>query len=118
MTFLSLFLPSNCLQSKFLGEIIDFPRQPSVFGFPRLVVRLDLRLELVQRLVGRSRILEEGPVITQKEMIEKLVGDVKVLMLDMSLSTLNHPATGMGGWLRTSAEEFSWKNVLQSSVKV
>ena len=84
MTFLDLFLPSNCFQSEFLGEVIDFPRQSSVFGFPRPVVCLDLRLELVQRLVGRSGILEEGPVITQKEMIEKLVRDVKILMLDMS----------------------------------
>jgi len=67
--FLNLFLLRNGLQSEFLGEVIDFLRQFPVLGFPRLVVRLDLRLELVQRLVGRRRILEEGPIIAQKEMI-------------------------------------------------
>lgn len=93
LTFLNLFLPGNGLQSEFLSEVIDFPRQSSVFGFPRPVVCLDLRLELVQRLVGRRRILEEGPVIPQKEVVKELVGDVKVLMLDMSLSTLKRLAT-------------------------
>jgi len=88
VTFLDLFFPGNGLQSEFLGEAIDFLRQNPVLGFPRLVVCLDLCLELVQRLVGRRRILEEGPIIAQKEMIEELVRDVKVLMLDMSLSTL------------------------------
>ena len=87
LAFLSLFLPGSGLQSEPLGEVIDFLRQFPVLGFPRLVVRLDLCLELVQRLIGRRRILEEGPVITQKEMIEQLVSDVKVLMLDMSLLT-------------------------------
>jgi hypothetical protein len=53
---------------------------------------LDLRLELVQRLVGRRGILEEGPIIAQKEMIEELVRDVEVLMLDMSPSTSKHLA--------------------------
>jgi hypothetical protein len=119
LTFHGLFLPSNGLQSEFLGEIIDFPGQPPVLGFPRSVVRLDFRLELVKRLVRRCRILEEGPIITEKEMIEELVRDVKILMLDMSSSTLKHLAIGCkGGLLRTSVEEFSWKNVLQSSVKV
>ena len=94
LTFLCFLLPSNVLQPELLGEVIDFPRQPSVLGFPRPVVRLDLRLELVQRLVGRGRILEEGPVIAQKEMIEKLVCDVKVLMLDMSSSTSKHLTSG------------------------
>ena len=87
LTFLNLFLPSNGLQSEFVGEVIDFLGQFPVLGFPRLVVCLDLCLELVQRLVCRCRVLEEGPVITQKEVIEELVRDVKVLMLDMSLST-------------------------------
>lgn len=51
------------------------------------MVCLDLYLELVQRLVCRRRILEEGPIITQKEMIEELVGDVKIRMLNMFSST-------------------------------
>ena len=119
LTLQSLFLPGNVLQPKFLGEIIDFSRQPSVLGFPRPVVSLNFRLEFVKRLVRRRRILEKGPVITKKEVVEELVRDVKILMLDMSSSTLKHLATGWkGGLLRTSVEAFSWKNVLQSSVKV
>ena len=119
LAFQGLFLPCNALQSKLFGEIIDLPRQPSVLGFPRPVIRLYLRLEFVKRLVRRCRVLEEGPIITKKEVVEELVCDVKILMLDMSSSTLKHLVTKWkGGWLRTSAEEFSWKNVLQSSVKV
>ena len=94
LTFLGFFLPGNGLQSKFLGEIVDFPRQSPVLGFPRPVVCLDLRLELVKRLVRRCRILEEGPIITEKEVVEELVCDVKILMLDASSSTLKHLATG------------------------
>jgi len=97
VAFLNFFLPGNGLQSEFLGEVIDFLRQFPVFGFPRFVVRLDLCLELVQRLVGRRRVLEEGPIVTQKEMIEELIRDVKVLMLDMSLSTLKSFVNGWKG---------------------
>lgn len=61
------------------------------------MVRLDLRLELVKRFVRRCRILEEGSIVTQEEMIEELVCDVKILMLNMSLSTLKHLATGRKG---------------------
>jgi hypothetical protein len=93
LAFQSLFLPSNGLQSEFLSEIIDFPRQPPVLGFPRSVVCLDFCLELVKRLVRRCRILEEGPIITEKEMIEELVRDVKVLMLNVSSSTSKYLAT-------------------------
>ena len=60
------------------------------------MVCLDLRLELVKRLVGRCRILEEGPIITKKEVIEKLICDVKILMLDMSLLISKQLATGWG----------------------
>jgi len=95
LTFQDLFLPSNALQPKLLGEIIDFPRQPSVLGFPRPVVSLNFRLELIKRLVRRSRILEKGPVITKEEVVKELVRDVKILMLDMSSSTLKHLTTGM-----------------------
>ena len=101
LTLQGLFLPSNALQSKFLGEIIDLPRQPSVLCFPRPVVRLNFRLELVERLVRRCRILEEGPIVTKKEVIEELVGDVKILMLDMSPSTLKHLVTGWKGGIVT-----------------
>ena len=61
------------------------------------MVRLDFRLEPVKRLVRRCRILEERPVITQEEMIEELVRDVKILMLNMSSSTLKHLTTRWKG---------------------
>ena len=87
LTFQGLSLPSSGLKSKLFGEIIDFPRQSPVLCFPRFVVCLDLSLELVKRLVCRCRILEKGPIVTQKEMIEELVGDVKILMLNISSLT-------------------------------
>ena len=94
LAFLSFFLPGDGLQSELLSEAIDFPRQFPILGFPGPVVCLDFRLELVKRLICRCRILEEGPIITKKEVIEKLVCDVKILMLDMSLSISKRLAAG------------------------
>ena len=94
LAFQSFFLPGGGLQSELLGEAIDFPRQPPILGFPGPVVCLDLRLELVKRLICRCRILEEGPIITKKEVIEKLICDVKILMLDVLLSASKHLLEG------------------------
>lgn len=93
LTFQGFFLPCDFLKPEFFGEIVDFLRQSPVLVFPGFVVCLNFRLELVQRFVGRCRILEEGPIITKKEVIEELVRDVKVLMLDMSSSTWRVLAT-------------------------
>jgi hypothetical protein len=87
LTFEGLFLLSSGLLSEFQGEIFNFFGQPPVLCFPRSVVRLDFRLELVQRFVCRGRILEESPIIAQKEMIEELVSDVKIWVLNVSSST-------------------------------